>query len=254
MFGISSLLSGRRTDKGCKAGINEQLDNEQHKVEYEQFKTVLESVDATRIEDRLFVLEAFLSTEEHLCLADLKALLVDEKPELCDQTFLKETMDLFCKFGFANEIAFDTQESRYEHHHLGTHHDHFICTRCGKIQEFNNQKLEKMQIDIAQSINFHPLQHRMEIYGLCSGCMAQRKKTLPLLMAANGEKVTIVKIDGGRELQSRLASMGITLDSCVDIINNNAIGQVLIAVDGVRLALNRGMAQKILVEHACHHR
>ena len=84
--------------------------------------------------------------------------------------------------------------------------------------------------------------------------MEQRKSTLPLLMASNGEKVKIVKIDGGRELQSRLASMGITLDSCVDIINNNAVGQVLIAVDGVRLALNRGMAQKILVEHSCHHR
>lgn len=254
MFGISSLLSGRKKAQSGKTINNKQLDHEQHKVEYEQFKTVLESVDSTRIEDRLLVLEAFLSTEEHLNLVGLKTLLTDKKPELYDQAFLKETMDLFCKFGFANEIVFDSQENRYEHHHLGTHHDHFICTRCGKIQEFINQKLEKLQIDIAQSIDFHPLQHRMEIYGLCSGCMAQRKSTLPLVMAANGEKVKIVKINGGRELQGRLAAMGITIDSCVDIINNNAIGQVLIAVDGVRLALNRGMAQKILVEHSCQHR
>ncbi len=254
MFGISSILSGRKNNQGPKPLNNKQLIQEQHDAEYEQFKAVLESFDTTRIDDRLLILEKFLSTEEHLTLEALIDLLADDKPALRDQHFLKETMELFCDLGFAHEIVFDSQESKYEHNHLGTHHDHFICTRCGKIHEFNNQKLEKLQVDIARALNFHPLQHKMEIYGLCSDCMAQRDSSLPLILAANGEKVKIVKINGGRVMQGRLAAMGITLDSCVDIINNNAIGQVLIAVEGVRLALNRGMAQKILVEHSCQHK
>ncbi len=254
MFGISSILLGRKNNQDPESFNSKQLIQEQHDSEYEQFKAVLESFDTARIDDRLLILKKFLSTEEHLTLDALIDLFADEKPALRDQHFLKETMELFCDLGFAHEIVFDSQESKYEHNHLGTHHDHFICTRCGKIQEFNNQKLEKLQLDIARALNFHPLQHKMEIYGLCSDCMAQRDSSLPLIMAANGEKVKIVKINGGRDMQARLAAMGITLDSCVDIINNNAIGQVLIAVDGVRLALNRGMAQKILVEHSCQHK
>ncbi|MGV1099054.1 transcriptional repressor [Thiovibrio sp. JS02] len=230
-----------------------QDDGLQHQREREQFQEVLESFRATRIKERLVVLDIFLAIEAHLTLSELENIVREKKPELLDREFLKETMEMFCQFGFARKQTFESLEPRYEHHHLGAHHDHFICTRCGKIQEFANQELERLQRAIAEQFQFHPLQHKMEIYGLCSSCMAQRESALPLAYAANGEQVRIVRIIGGREVQARLADMGLVVGECLEIISNHPSGPFIVASKGLRLAINAGIAQKIMVAHSCRH-
>jgi Fur family ferric uptake transcriptional regulator len=227
---------------------------DQHEQEIEQFRTVLESFGANRIEDRLTILDLFLSTEQHVTLSELEQLIREKAPRPQDRAFLKETMDMFCQFGFAKERSFENRETQYEHRHLGQHHDHFICTRCGSIQEFVNPGLERLQMAIAKDLGFHPLQHKMEIYGLCADCINQRDDTIPLLMAANGEKVQIVRIAGGREMQARLTAMGLTVGTCLQVINNHAAGPFIVAIEDSRMALGTGMAQKIMVVHACLHK
>jgi Fur family ferric uptake transcriptional regulator len=241
-------------NKGASSGAQEALDPQtQHQQEREQFQEVLQSFNASRVEERLKVLDIFLSVEEHLTLTGLEGIIWAERPELLDREFLKETMEMFCQFGFAQKQLFETQEAVYEHHHLGTHHDHFICTRCGKIQEFANQNLERLQHEIARQFHFHPLQHKMEIYGLCASCMAQREPALSLQYAANGELVRIVTILGGRDVQARLNDMGLTVGTCLEIVSNHSSGPLVVASKGTRLAINAGLAKKILVAHACRH-
>lgn len=232
------------------AGLDPQT---QHQQEREQFQEVLQSFNASRIEERLKVLDIFLSVEDHLSLTGLERIIREKRPELLDREFLKETMEMFCQFGFAQKQLFETQEAVYEHHHLGMHHDHFICTRCGKIQEFANQNLERLQHEIAGQFQFHPLQHKMEIYGLCASCMAQREPALSLQYAANGERVRIVAILGGREVQARLGDMGLTVGACLEIVSNHSSGPLIVASKGTRLAINAGLAKKVMVAHACHH-
>jgi len=251
MFGFSFLS---QKNKGVKIPAQVGLDSQtQHQQEREQFQEVLQSFNASRIEDRLIVLDIFLSVEEHLTLTGLENIIKEKSPDLLDREFLKETMEMFCQFGFAQKQLFETQEPVYEHHHLGMHHDHFICTRCGKIQEFANNDLEKLQHEIARQFQFHPLQHKMEIYGLCASCMAQREPALSLQYAANGEQVRIVTILGGREVQARLNDMGLTVGACLDIVSNHSSGPLIVAIKGTRLAINAGLAKKIMVAHACRH-
>jgi len=237
----------------CQEGQGDPENCLQHQREREQFKEVLESFKATRIKERLIVLDIFLAIEEHLTLTGLENIVREKIPDLLDREFLKETMEMFCRFGFAQKLSFESQEPVFEHHHLGMHHDHFICTRCGKIQEFENRELERLQYVIARQFQFHPLQHKMEIYGLCSSCMAQREPSLPLHYAVNGEQVRIVKIMGGREIQARLSDMGLKVGDCLEIISNHPSGPFIIANKGMRLAINAGIAQKIMVSHACRH-
>lgn len=224
-----------------------------HAREREQFQEVLETFSSSRIEDRLVILDIFLATEEHLTLSGLGRIVEEKNPELADREFLRETMEMFCRYGFARKLEFEQQEPVYEHHHLGLHHDHFICTCCGAIQEFSNPDLERLQLAIARQFRFHPLQHKMEIYGLCASCMAQRESSLPLLQAANGERVRIVGISGGREMRSRLADMGLAVGDCLEVISNNPSGPCIVAVRGLRLAVNAGIAGRIMVTHSCRH-
>lgn len=222
-----------------------------HHLERQQFKEVLESYKASRIADRLAVLDAFLASEQHQRLADLEQCVAARNPELRDRAFIKETMEMFCQFGFAQKRAFESQEPVYEHHHLGAHHDHFICTRCGLIQEFVNPELERLQIAIAAQFRFHPLQHKMEIYGLCNRCMLQRTPAIPLVLATRGERVRVVRLTGGKQAQERLRSMGIVVGACLEIINNSASGPFVVAVNDSRIALGSGIAQNVEVTHDC---
>ncbi|MFA7382419.1 MAG: transcriptional repressor [Desulfurivibrionaceae bacterium] len=250
MFAFFRSAKSREAQDPAREGLDSQT---QHQQEREQFQEVLQSFNASRIEERLRVLDIFLSVEDHLSLTVLEGIIREKRPELLDREFLKETMDMFCQFGFAQKQLFETQEAVYEHHHLGTHHDHFICTRCGKIQEFANQNLERLQHEIARQFRFHPLQHKMEIYGLCAFCMAQREPALSLQYAANGEQVRIVSILGGREVQARLSDMGLSVGSCLEIVSNHSSGPLIVASKGTRLAINAGLARQIMVAHACRH-
>ena len=115
-----------------------------------------------------------------------------------DKDFIADTIRLFCQYGFAVKKEFQVQETRYEHRHIGKHHDHFICTKCSKIIEFDNDEMERLQSRIASNLGFHMLQHKMEIYGLCSECMAKRSPLMPLSMAKSGEMVVIRDMLGER--------------------------------------------------------
>ena len=79
--------------------------------------------------------------------------------------FLRELADK----NFLTEVRMGGQSSRYE---LSTkdHHDHLTCTKCGKICEFENNKIEKLQIQVAEYFGYKLTDHILELYGLCSSC------------------------------------------------------------------------------------
>ncbi|MEJ2689104.1 MAG: transcriptional repressor [Deltaproteobacteria bacterium] len=247
------FMGGRAGAGGRNGSTGEIRDATQHKYERDQFKEVLESFKTTRVADRLKVLDIFLSSERHLTLGELEEMVSSASADLQDRAFLKETMEMFCQFGFAQKLTFESRDVTYEHHHLGSHHDHFICTRCGSIQEFVNPVLEQLQMAIAKEHQFHALQHKMEIYGLCNRCMLQRATTLPLVLAAQGEKVKVVALSGGREARKRLTDMGLAPGVCLQVISNNPSGPFIVAINEARLALGAGIAQYVQVVHECNH-
>lgn len=243
---------GKRMKEGSDGKVLQAKDGrEQHQHEREQFKAVLQSFGATRIDERLLILDSFLSLEKHLTISELGKLVQERAALDVERDFLIETMKMFCQFGFARELSFETAETLYEHLHLGAHHDHFICIRCGKIQEFVDPDIERLQAIMARDYQFHPLQHKMEIYGLCAACMAKREATLPLHLAANGERVRIVAVGCGREEQKRLADMGLIPGNCIEVINNQTTGPFIVALNETRLAIHADIAGKIMVSHSC---
>jgi Fur family ferric uptake transcriptional regulator len=70
---------------------------------------------------------------------------------------------------------------------------------------------------------------------------------MPLAMAKEGEYVIVKDILRGGLVRSRLGSMGLRQGDHVEIINNNGRGRLILAVDCTRLAIGRGIAQKIMV-------
>ena len=218
-----------------------------HDQEKKQFKKLFKQERIADFENRLIVLEAFLQTEKHVTVAELMVLL-NENGHRLGAEFVKDTLKLMCRFGFAHQSRFDNGDLRYEHRHLGQHHDHMVCAKCRKIIEFHDDRLESLQSDIAVSHGFQMFQHRMELYGICAQCQQERLDLMALTAARAGEKVLIKDITGGSSARLHLLSMGLRIGDTVEVISNNGQGQIAVAVDNHRYVLGRGMAQKIVVE------
>ena len=217
-----------------------------HVQEKQQFKKLFKQEHIDNFEDRFKVLEAFLQTEKHVSVNELVARL-DHNGWRLEPEFVKETLKLMCRFGFAQKSRFDNGMVLYEHRHLGQHHDHMICTKCRKILEFEEEQIEELQIKIAARHGFHLLQHKMEIYGICNDCIRERIQLMPLTLAKPGERLVIKEISGGTGAKMRLLTMGLRTDDKIEVITNNNQGQLAIAADLKRYVLGRGLAEKIMV-------
>jgi Fur family ferric uptake transcriptional regulator len=218
-----------------------------HHQEKEHFIKLFQQEDVDRFEDRFKILEVFLQTEKHVTVDELSGLLL-ANGYFFERDFLRGTLLMMCRYGFAQKITFENEPTRYEHRHLGQHHDHLICTKCGRIDEFINPDLENMQVEIAARHGFHILQHKMEIYGICGECLAGREETLTLASTRPGERVVIADFAGGATVEMRMISMGLRRGDTAEVITNNKNGQIVIALDQKRYSLGRGLARKIRVQ------
>jgi len=217
-----------------------------HNQEKQQFKRLFEDEGIDRTADRLAILEVFLRIEQHISFQELMTVLHDSGYTF-EPDFAKKTLNLLCRYGFAAKKVFKGRPPLYEHRHIGFHHDHLICTKCGKIVEFENSQMENLQVEIAALHGFHVLQHRMEMYGLCSECLTERVRLMPLAAAQEGERGIVEEFMGRSGAQLRLATLGLKKGDQVEVITNSGQGQLIVAVNATRIAMGRGIARKILV-------
>ena len=75
------------------------------------------------------------------------------------------TVRLFEEAGIITRHDFRDGRSRYEEH-PGKHHDHLIDMRTGKVIEFVDEDIEKLQHAIARRLGFRLIDHRLELYGV----------------------------------------------------------------------------------------
>lgn len=218
-----------------------------HKQEKEQFCKLFKQDQLTDFEDRFAVMEAFMQTDGHVSSAQMIERLNELNLHL-DPEFVRDTLKLMCQYGFASKQQFDSGEILYEHLHLGQHHDHMVCAKCGSIVEFEDPGLEALQVQVAERHGFHLLQHKMEMYGICAQCMSQRRKLHPLSDAPKGERLVIARLDGGPMARARLMAMGLRMGDEVDVITNSGQGQLVVGVDYKRIVLGRGLARKLMVQ------
>ncbi len=72
-------------------------------------------------------------------------------------------------------------------------------------------------------------------------------RLIPLGKVDPGKEVTVVLINAGRGLQSRLFSIGLVPGVTIKVLSNTHAGPIRISVKDTRLALGWGVAQKIIV-------
>ena len=147
--------------------------------EQEVFLKHIQKQGLKRTAQRDLILDVFLRTEGHLSGEDLYQL-VREKDPTVGQTTVYRTLRLLTDAGLAREVRFGDGRAHYEHNYKHEHHDHMICSQCGKIIEFYSPELEAIQDAMAAKYKFELRSHLLRMIGICAQCRqaqtAQTKK------------------------------------------------------------------------------
>ncbi len=119
---------------------------------------------------RSLIVDTFFSVGGHLFVVEELWSKVSEQDAKVSVATVYRTMKLLNDYGLAHARNFGDGQTRYEAAAGREHHDHLICTRCGRIVEFENDRIEAMQDAVARKHGFIVTSHKMELYGSCKDC------------------------------------------------------------------------------------
>ena len=101
----------------------------------------------------------------HLSAEDVYRILLEEGEEIGLATVYR-VLTQFESAGLVVRQNFEGGQSVFEIDD-GTHHDHLVCIKCGKVEEFLDATIEQRQEVIAQKFGFRIKDHALVIYGYC---------------------------------------------------------------------------------------
>lgn len=143
----------------------------QNNTALEDLKIVLKNKGMKYTEQRAIVLQILLNLDDHLNAEELNDIIKKEYPEQnIGIATIYRTLNFLEEVNLISSISFGKDGKKYESHNKDQHHDHLICTACGKIVEFFDEIIEKRQEEIAIKNGFKITDHTMQIYGLCDQC------------------------------------------------------------------------------------
>ena len=118
---------------------------------------------------RLAIADVLLTSERHLS-ADEVAHEVSARGRAVGTATVYRAIDTLLESGLLVERDFGEGFRRFEPARDIPHHEHLVCTQCGKVEEFRDERLERMTMIVAESRGFARQRHRLVIHGVCREC------------------------------------------------------------------------------------
>ena len=141
-----------------------------------RFEEYLQSRGLRQTGQRRFLVEQVFSTHEHF---DADAL-IDQLPRKGEDNYVSRptvyrTLKEFVDAGLLRSFQLDGR-TVYEHDYGYPQHDHFYCTKCRSLFEFQSEELLRLRDSVAAEQNFRVSGHRLIIQGVCQACAKIRRQ------------------------------------------------------------------------------
>lgn len=116
------------------------------------------------------------SSEKHLTPEQLFSIVHKDHKQVGIATVYR-TLNIFEELGIVNKQEFTDQAYTYEIMNSDNdHHDHIICTSCGKILEDEFLSVDDVKSSLKKDYNFDLSYYSLRIYGICSDCQNNKEK------------------------------------------------------------------------------
>ncbi|MBU0549069.1 MAG: transcriptional repressor [Candidatus Omnitrophica bacterium] len=139
------------------------------------FREYLKSRDLRFTPERRLILEAILSLPGHFNIEGLYYKLHRKMGRLSLATIYRSIPHLI-NSGLIKEVMRYADRPQYEKSLGCPHHGHLVCINCGKILEFKDDEIEKLQDRVCREYDFKPTEHRLGIRGYCKNCRHKKGK------------------------------------------------------------------------------
>lgn len=106
--------------------------------------------------------------EHHLTAEKVYKILLSENEDIGLATVYR-VLTQFEAAGLVTRLHFEGGNSVFELA-KGDHHDHILCMKCGKVDEFTDELIEARQREIAEKLGYELTDHSLYLYGYCSEC------------------------------------------------------------------------------------
>lgn len=106
--------------------------------------------------------------KRHLTAEQVYKILLSENEEIGLATIYR-VLTQFEAAGLVSRHHFEGGNSVFELN-KGKHHDHVVCVKCGKVDEFTDEVIEERQDQIAKKLGYELTDHSLYLYGLCPKC------------------------------------------------------------------------------------
>lgn len=149
--------------------MSESTDAAAIAADREAFRAFLRDHNLPATAQRLAIADVVLGTDRHLSAEEVADEL-KERGEKAGTATVYRTLEVLVRSGLVVERDFGEGFKRFEAARGVPHHEHLLCTNCGRVQEFRDERLERMTTLLAEAHDFSRQRHRLVIYGLCGNC------------------------------------------------------------------------------------
>jgi len=124
---------------------------------------------------RQIILELLANRDDHITAEELHRVVSDEDRTVSPATVYR-TVNMLVEMGVVSKRNFGAGSASFEWNLTKQHHDHLVCVDCGVIVEFENERIEVIQEEIAAKYGFSLSHHRLDLYGTCIKCRKKSRK------------------------------------------------------------------------------
>lgn len=142
----------------------------------QRFSDYLQSRGMRNTEQRRCVLDRVFQQHDHFDADQLlDRLPAKGQPGYVSRPTVYRTLGEFVDAGLLRKFVLDGR-SVYEHDYGYPQHDHFYCTKCEKLIEFQSDELLDLRNAVAKQHRFQVRSHRLIITGVCENCRLGRRR------------------------------------------------------------------------------
>ena len=123
--------------------------------------------------ERRLVYEEVQKLQGHFDCEGLYELFKQKKIKVSRATVFR-TVPLLLESGLVQKAIGNGKQEYFELVSGNKHHDHLMCTGCGKIVEFCSPEIERQQKKICTDNGFQLSFHEQRLFGKCSQCLPQK--------------------------------------------------------------------------------